>query len=282
MTGTIIVVPAGDNRRRRRRGGRAPDRCRRRSSCTPPPTRPTPTATRSRRRLGVRHRAVRRPTPTTPCTSTRTPGTYVVRLRVSDSRGGLHVEEFTVTVTGDRRPPGPRPADRRGAPGDRRPRRAGAGTAPLAVAFSTQVTTRGTVRPYSVGLEDYPDLTGEAVMVRSRGTDPHHAGRHRDQAVGAARRPVHVHEQACGDELGGAHFRFDTTQPFAEANEIWPLFTSDADGRERSRSRSPRPLRAGPKAVVGRRARPRQRRPSDRLRRPLARHRRPHLRLGLR
>ena len=29
-----------------------------------------------------------------------TPGSYVVRVRVSDSRGGLHVEEFAVTVTG--------------------------------------------------------------------------------------------------------------------------------------------------------------------------------------
>ena len=55
-----------------------------------------------------------------------TPGTYVVRLRVSDSRGGLHVEEFT----GHRhrgRPARPGPADRRHAPGDRRARRAGPG-----------------------------------------------------------------------------------------------------------------------------------------------------------
>ncbi len=59
---------------------------------------------------------------------------------------------------------------------------------------------------------------------------------------------VHVHEQACDDELGGAHFRFDTTQPFAEPNEIWPLFTSDATGAS-GLVEVTKAVRAGPKAV---------------------------------
>ena len=59
---------------------------------------------------------------------------------------------------------------------------------------------------------------------------------------------VHVHEQACADELGGAHFRFDTTQPFAEPNEIWPLFTSDAAGAS-GLVEVTKAVRAGPQAV---------------------------------
>ena len=157
-----------------------------------------------------------------------TPGTYVVRLRVSDGRGGLHVQEFTVTVTGDG-PPDPDPPTDGALPAIDALAVPAAGTAPLAVAFSTQVTTRGDVDAYSVGLDDYPAIAGEAVLVRSRGrtyTTLSVTGTKPSARHGA----VHVHEQACDDELGGAHFRFDTAQPFAEPNEIWPLFTSDAAG----------------------------------------------------
>ncbi len=176
------------------------------------------------------------------------PGTYVASLRVSDGRGGLHVEEFPVTVTGEAGPTEPEPPAGDGALPQVDALAAPArGTAPLAVAFSAQVTTSGTVHSYSAGLEDYPGLTGEAVMVRRRGqtrstldvtgTKP-----------GAFHSAVHVHEQACDDQLGGAHFRFDTDQPFAEPNEIWPLFTSDASGGS-GLVEVVKPLRAGPKAV---------------------------------
>lgn len=47
---------------------------------------------------------------------------------------------------------------------------------------------------------------------------------------------------------GGAHFRFDTSQPFAEPNEIWPLFTSDASGAS-GPVEVTKPMRAGPQAV---------------------------------
>jgi PKD repeat protein len=102
------------------------------------------------------------------------------------------------------------------------------GDAPLEVDFSTVVTTEGEVGAFADGTATYPDLTGTASMVRSRDTtvttldvtglepDAYHM--------------VHVHEQSCSDGNGGAHFRFDTDLPFAEDNEIWLPFTSDADG----------------------------------------------------
>ncbi|PKH37595.1 Plastocyanin [Nocardioides alpinus] len=175
----------------------------------------------------------------------RTPGQYVARLRVSDGRGGLHVEEFAITVTGDPGPPDPEPPTGGGLP--EIDALAAPGQSPSAVAFSTQVTTRGTASSYSAGLADHPDLTGRAVMVRSRGrttTSLEVTG----VAPSTPHQQVHVHELACGDQLGGAHFRFDTAQPFAEVNEIWPLFTSDASGAS-GPVEVVKPLRAGPKAV---------------------------------
>lgn len=175
-----------------------------------------------------------------------TPGTYVVRLRVSDGRGGLHVEEFTVVVTGEG-PPDPDPPTDDALPDIDALAAPASGTAPLTVAFSTQVTTRGTLHAYSAGLEDYPAITGEAVLVRSRGrtrTALSVTGTKPSAPHGA----VHVHEQACDDDLGGAHFRFDSSQPFAEPNEIWPLFTSDATGAS-GPVEVIKPVRAGPKAV---------------------------------
>ena len=59
---------------------------------------------------------------------------------------------------------------------------------------------------------------------------------------------VHVHEQACSLGNGGAHFRFDEALPFAEGNEIWLPFTSDASGRSGVVEKV-RPMRAGAKAV---------------------------------
>ncbi|HSU01715.1 MAG TPA: PKD domain-containing protein, partial [Nocardioides sp.] len=175
----------------------------------------------------------------------RTPGQYVARLRVSDGRGGLLVREFPVTVTGEGDPPDPEPPAGGALPAIDALAAPAPGT--LGVAFSTQVTTRGPLVPYSVGLTSHPDLAGEAVLVRRRGgtetllrvtgADP-----------GTAHPSVHVHERACADALGGAHFRFDTTKPFAEPNEIWPTFTTDASG-DSGPVRVVKPLRAGPGAV---------------------------------
>lgn len=177
----------------------------------------------------------------------RTPGTYVVRLRVSDGRGGLRQQDFPVTVTPGSGPGDPEPPPDDGLPAVQALAAPARGGAPLAVAFSTQVTTTGTLHAYSAGLESYPGLSGRAVLVRSRGrtrTTLEVAGT-KPSAVHSA---VHVHEQACADDLGGAHFRFDTDQPFAEPNEIWPLFTSDAAGAS-GPVEVVKPVRAGPKAV---------------------------------
>ncbi|MCF6376373.1 PKD domain-containing protein [Nocardioides KLBMP 9356] len=175
-----------------------------------------------------------------------TPGTYVVRLRVSDGKGGLYAQDFQVVVT-DGGDPGTDPATDDALPTIDALAAPAQGTAPAAVAFSTEVTTRGVLDAYSVGVDAYPDLAGEVEMVRSRGrttTTLSVTGTKPSTAHNA----VHVHEQACDDSLGGAHFRFDTTQPFAEPNEIWPLFTSDAAGAS-GPVEVVKPMRAGPKAV---------------------------------
>ena len=102
------------------------------------------------------------------------------------------------------------------------------GDAPLDVRFSTAVTTGGEFSSFADGTTTYPEITGTASMVRSRDTTVTTldvTGLKSD-----ASHMVHVHEQSCADGNGGAHFRFDDTQPFSEANEIWLPFTSDADG----------------------------------------------------
>ncbi|QTV80408.1 PKD domain-containing protein [Microbacterium sp. NIBRBAC000506063] len=57
-----------------------------------------------------------------------------------------------------------------------------------------------------------------------------------------------MHEEPCTSNLGGAHFRFDESQPFVEENEIWPYFTSDTEGRS-GLVEVVQPQRAGHKAV---------------------------------
>ncbi|MCY4726180.1 PKD domain-containing protein [Nocardioides sp. STR2] len=102
------------------------------------------------------------------------------------------------------------------------------GDAPLEVDFSTVVTTEGELSAFADGTATYPDLTGTASMVRSRDTTVTTL-----DVTGLkpnAAHMVHVHEQSCANGNGGAHFRFDTDQPFSEANEIWLPFTSKADG----------------------------------------------------
>ncbi|WP_299054196.1 PKD domain-containing protein [uncultured Nocardioides sp.] len=247
------------------------------------------------------------------------PGTYAVTLEVSDGRGGVHREAFSVTVTGEAavtavadRTSGPAPltvrltgsvADEHQGSGVRYRWDLDDGGAPVAgrtvthqyddagsytatlevtdaggvvgtdsvdllvgggeplpqvtasatpldgareVGFSAGVRTAGEVTPYAAGTDAYPDLTGLASMARGRGstvTTLRVAG----LKPGAAHL-AHVHEQPCGVEDGGAHFRFDETQPFAEGNEIWPYFTSSAAGSS-GRVVETSDRRAGPRAV---------------------------------
>jgi PKD repeat protein len=175
-----------------------------------------------------------------------TPGEYVATLRASDGRGGLTVRQFPVTVTGEAPPTEPPPVDDGTLPAVEALAAPASGTAPLAVSFSTQVTTTGTFHPFAEGLEAYPDLAGTAEIVRSRGrtrTTIRVAG-----AKPSAAHPVHVHEKPCAVDRGGDHFRFDTSKPFAAANEIWPAFTADAAGAS-GPVEVVSPLRAGPLAV---------------------------------
>lgn len=175
------------------------------------------------------------------------PGSYAARLRVSDGRGGLVERVFPISVTGDPLPPDPDPPVDDGAlPAIDALAGPAAGAAPLSVAFSTRVTTTGTIEPFADAQPQDAGLTGTAVLVRERGRT--HTSLVVTGARPGAQHPVHVHEKPCAVDAGGAHFRFDTAQPFAEPNEIWPAFTADAAGSS-GLVEVTKPLRAGPLAV---------------------------------
>lgn len=162
------------------------------------------------------------------------PGTYTASVSVSDGRGGTAVHHVPVTVTSDR------------LPGIAAAATPDPGVAPLRAAFATEVVTTGTFVAYADGLATYPGLTGTAGLTRTRGRTAAFL-----DVTGlrpGAAHLVHVHEQVCASAHGGAHFRFDETEPFAAANEVWLPFTSDAAGRS-GRIDVAQPLRAGVEAV---------------------------------
>lgn len=162
------------------------------------------------------------------------PGTYTATVTASD--GGAVVGSDTLAITvADTLPDVAATAT------------PATGLPPLAVAFSTAVTTTGTFAPYADGTATFPDLAGEAVLVRSRGSS--YASLDVTGLAAGAAHNVHVHEEACGSaNKAGAHFRFDESQPFAEPNEIWLPFTSGSSGAS-GLVEETQPLRAGPKAV---------------------------------
>lgn len=159
----------------------------------------------------------------------RDPGTYTVALSVSDGTA-TSVSDLQVVVGDDDEPP-PVDDDALAVTATATPE---SGTS-RAVAFGGEVTggrdytTGGAFQPFADGLASYPDLRGTATLLRAPGST-----RTSIDVTGLkpnAAHLVHVHERACSDGNGGAHFRFDTTLPFAEANEIWLPFTSDGAGR---------------------------------------------------
>jgi PKD repeat protein/glucose/arabinose dehydrogenase len=161
-------------------------------------------------------------------------GSYTARLTVSDGNGGTVERTFDITV-------GPRamPEVTAGA-------EPASGEVPLDVQLTSQVPTSGEVAAYADGTETYPDVTGTVDMVRSLGSTSLTL-----DVTGLApdaEHMVHVHEQPCAVDRGGAHFRFDASKPFGEDNEIWAPFTSDADGAS-GEVTVEQPLRAGPDAV---------------------------------
>jgi len=166
----------------------------------------------------------------------RAEGVRVATVRVTDSDGNVGTGTVTVVV-GDIAAMLPDIAAT-ATPGS--------GTAPLQVAFSAEVSTAGSFSAFADGLTAYPGLTGHAGLTRARGL-----ARAWLDVTGlrpGAPHLVHVHEQACSASNGGPHFRFDTSLPFGEANEIWLPFAADAEGRS-GRVEATRPMRAGAAAV---------------------------------
>lgn len=104
------------------------------------------------------------------------------------------------------------------------------GAAPLEVQFSSEVTQTGEFKPFADGTESEADLGGTASMVRKNGqtvTSVEVTGLEPNTEYSN----VHVHEEVCNSPSnGGPHFRIDETKPYSEENEIWPTFTTDADG----------------------------------------------------
>lgn len=169
-------------------------------------------------------------------------GTYTAVLTVTDPQGNAGTGSVTVVVDGGT--PG---APVLGVEATATPT---GGTAPLTVQLATTVTnastTSGRFAPFADGLATYPGLTGTATMVR--GSDHTTTSIAVSGLKPGAAHMSHVHEQPCGVGNAGAHFRFDETQPYSEANEIWLMFTSGADGTSGDVV-TDRDLRAGPKAV---------------------------------
>jgi PKD repeat protein len=162
-------------------------------------------------------------------------GVRTATVKVTDSDGNVGTGTATITVGAE---PGMPEVAASAAPAS--------GAAPLGVAFSTAVTTSGSFAAFADGLTTYPGLTGAAGLTRTRGQT-----RAWFDVTGlrpGASHLVHVHEQACSASNGGAHFRFDTSQPFGEANEIWLPFTANPSGGS-GRIEVVRPMRADASAV---------------------------------
>lgn len=169
-------------------------------------------------------------------------GTYTAVLTVTDPQGNAGTGSVTIVVGGGT--PG---APVLGVEATATPT---SGTAPLDVQLATTVTnastTSGRFAAFADGTATYPGLTGTATMVR--GTDHTTTSIAVSGLKPGAAHMSHVHEQPCGVGNAGAHFRFDETQPYSEANEIWLMFTAGADGTSGDVV-SHRALRAGPRAV---------------------------------
>jgi hypothetical protein len=116
------------------------------------------------------------------------------------------------------------------------------GLAALVLAMPTAAggarVTRGTFHEFSANTS--LDISGHAVMVRTAD------GRtfvsvHAEGLLGDTTYGSHVHKQACADNLAGGHYQFvaGTGPDYVNAaNEIWPGFTTDADGVGNGKARN--------------------------------------------
>ncbi len=103
--------------------------------------------------------------------------------------------------------------------------------APAASAGQAATTTRGTFTTLEGGVALGYEITGHAVMVRIPGTDTtrvtvHVQGLDANQAYS-----VHVHNASCAaSPPGGGHYQHTVGGAVDAINEIWPVFTTNADG----------------------------------------------------
>ncbi|WP_211349328.1 PKD domain-containing protein [Nocardioides litoris] len=176
------------------------------------------------------------------------PGTYSATFSATDPAGNTGKRTFRIVVGGEP-PVDPEPEEpvreielsASAAPST--------GKAPLPVSFGTEVsqptTVGGDLEVFANGTGVWDDVEGTTTMTRwgaSTDTFLELSG-----VKPSSTHMVHVHEKSCADQNGGAHYRFDETKPFEEANEIWLTFTSDAEGKASVAVTDPQ--RAGDKAV---------------------------------
>ncbi|MCB0210434.1 MAG: hypothetical protein KDJ52_13940 [Anaerolineae bacterium] len=95
--------------------------------------------------------------------------------------------------------------------------------------------TRGQFARYADGLDKDYDIAGMATMVRSAGGYTSVVVR----VYGLAPNTdyaVHVHNQACRIEAGGAHYQHEVGGAVDATNEIWPIVTTNSGGNGYSKS----------------------------------------------
>jgi hypothetical protein len=106
----------------------------------------------------------------------------------------------------------------------------GLATSGLAVATAMAggaTVTRGEFHPFATGAG--LDVSGRAQMIRTADgktiVTVHVEGLAADTTYGS-----HVHQQACANGDADGHYKFDPAGPATPPNEIWPGFTTNADG----------------------------------------------------
>lgn len=148
------------------------------------------------------------------------PGVYDATVTARDPGGNTGTDAVQVTVNGTS-PPAATEVEALADPA--------AGEAPLSVAFSTRLTTRGAVEPFAGGPAEYAGIEGTTDLARSR--DETVVSVHLTGLEPDAKYEARVHTQPCSADGEGPLFRFDEGQPEGTpGNEIAMSFTADATG----------------------------------------------------
>jgi hypothetical protein len=95
------------------------------------------------------------------------------------------------------------------------------------VAAAGATVTSGPIHAFATSTD--PGITGEAMMVRTADGKTIVSVRV-EGLLPNTEYHAHVHKQACDNGLADGHYRFDPEGPAAPPNEIWPDFTTNADG----------------------------------------------------